>query len=80
MPPPCSLCPYLGAVYILDKSSCLALQVLAILLGSQGRTSSFGTEISGGPWGAIAVKLQRSAEDENQQNTLHLDKIPIQSA
>lgn len=74
---PYSLCPYLGTDYLLEKSSCLALQVLASLLGSQGRTSCFSTEISGRPRGATAVKLQCSAEDENQQNTLHLDKVPI---
>lgn len=61
-PPPHSLRPYPGTDYLLDKPSCLPLQVLTSLLGSQGRTTCSDTEISGRPWGAIVVKLQRSAE------------------
>lgn len=59
---PYSLCPYPGTDYLLDKPSCLPLQVLTSLLGSQGRTTCSDIEISGRPWGAIVVKLQRSAE------------------
>lgn len=72
--------PILRHHYLLDKYSCLALQVLALLAAVSVQDFLLWCRNLWQTMGNTAVKLQHSPENKTQQNSLQLDKIPIQSA